>query len=191
MLKDKKWQILSIILAVGLGVSVCFNVYQSFNALRNNPNSDTNQPVTVEASNYPLSLSMTIDKTVFELGEPVKITFRLENIGNETLNLYFSDGNDAYDFIVYNESNTIVYRKYYDTLYPQVHTPSKMEPGEARGRTWAWWQVDGLVYQGLDKDPPAYYEKVPPGTYHITGLFISHTLNITVETPPITITILE
>lgn len=150
----------------------------------------TNGPVTVKGLKYPLKLTVTVSETDLTLGEPLELTLSLENVGNETLTLYFSDGNDAYDYRIYNESDVCIYSYYYDTVYPMIHVPEQMKPGDVRNFTSSWDQKSELVYQPPN---PPYYIKVPAGTYRINGAFIchAHALGFTVETPSITFRILE
>ena len=186
MFKFGKWQLITIILCVALAVSIGFNLYQAFNDSYN-PSNFTytpNSPLTVEATNYPLRLSMTINKTEFKLREPISMIFTLKNIGNKTLTLVFSCGRDRKGFRVYNERGREVYSSLRHTLYPHEWVPTKMLPGEEVGGLTTWYQ-EVEPYQNF------HLGKAPPGTYHIIGEFISISLNLTIRTPPITIKIVE
>lgn len=147
--------------------------------------------IKVNATQYPFKLTMSLSKTELKLGDPVNISLFLEYTGNENLTLVFSCGKDQLSFTVYDEKNSSVYDKYSNTVYAAIYMPTAVVLGWYQNITYTWYQEDGLVYQGIGQDPPAYYNKVSAGTYHIVGVFISHTLNLTIETPPITITILE
>ena len=168
------------ILLVAL-VSVVVFVVVAVN--HNRAGNETTYPVTVEASDYPLNLSMTINKTVFRLGEPVKIRLRIKNIGNKTLVLSFGD-RDRPSFIVYNEEGSEVYRFLRHVLYPTMYNPVKISPGDefSFGNYTVW-------YQKVEPYQNYHLNDAPPGTYHIIGEFVSTSLDLTIQTPPITIKI--
>lgn len=170
-------------LAIVVSVAIVVSLY--------NPASSgqTSGPVTVEGLHQPLKLSMTVNNVELNPGERLNIEMLLENVGNETLTLYFSDGNDQFDFFIYGANETCVYRYNSNTAYPQAHVPEQMKPGDARGFTREWAQVFDAIYDP-NHDPHCYYNVVPPGTYRIKGAFISSTLKFTVETPMISLTIL-
>jgi len=135
---------------------------------------------------YPFMLTMSLNKTVFNLGEPVNITLILRNIGTETLTLYFTDGNERPVYTVYAENGTEVYTL--QRAYPQVHVPDEMRSGGGTCWSYEWRQV-ARVFLGWDHYPPFVSEQVPAGKYRVIGFFISDTLGITVETPPAEITV--
>ncbi len=149
----------------------------------------------VEASQFPLKLTMILNKTTFEVNEPVGIHFFLENIGNETYGFYWA-GLYVY-FKVYDEKGSGVYNEYEDVFTQVLPRTVEIPPGLGRRVNCTWYQHGKLVYQGLGEDPPAYYKEVPPGRYKIVGFYddIGSYHNIsrrfTVETPPITITIVS
>jgi len=125
---------------------------------------------------------MTINKTVFRLGEPVNIKIRIKNIGNETLVLCFTDGRDHPGFIVYNFLNSEVY--HFDFFYLEFQVFSKISPGKeySFGNYTVWYQK---VYPRQNY----HLSKAPPGIYYIVGEFVSVSLKLTIRTPPITIKI--
>lgn len=125
--------------------------------------------IMVEKSYYPLKLTMVLNETTFEVGEYVEITFIIENIGNGTLTLSFSDGFDRESFVVYDEAGSQVYEDIH--YYPQIRIPFMLPPSLGTSLT------------------PTWYQNLPPGSYQIVGLFISGSLNFTIETQPVTITI--
>ncbi len=145
--------------------------------------------VMVEAVHFPLRLTMVLNKTTFEFGEPVNMTFQIENIGNETLTFHYHGGADHFSFVVYDKSGSKVYEP--DRAWLALYMPpTPVPPGLALVTQDTWYQQYNPIFRGWDEDPLYEYRKVSPGTYQIVGLFISHTLNFTIETPPVTITIL-
>lgn len=134
--------------------------------------------IMVEASRFPLKLTMILNKTTFEVEEPVNMTFYLENIGNETLTMVFSDGHDRFSFNVLDENDSLIYESHW--FYPTVYIPMDVPPRLARITTQTWWQKTNIG-DGT--------QQVKLGKYKIVGLFISGTFDFTIETPPITIRI--
>jgi hypothetical protein len=143
-----------------------------------------------EAIEYPFKLTTTLEKTTYKLREPVNITLCLENIGNENITLQFAI--DREDFIVYDENFIQVYRLDEDRGYVTVYLPPHiMKPGETSNFTLTWYQSTGWETSGTIGTPDfeIIYHWAKPGTYYITGVFISGTNNVTLQTPPIRITI--
>lgn len=56
----------------------------------------------------PLRLTAAITRSVIPAGETAKITFRLENLGSDTVTLHFSDGCQLMPYIA-NAAGQIVY----------------------------------------------------------------------------------
>lgn len=123
----------------------------------------------VETLHFPLRLRMMLDKTTFEIGESVDITFFLENIGDDTVTLVFSDGQDRFSFSVFDERGSRVYRP--NLFYAQVYLPMAIPPGLACWHVHTWWQ------------------QAMQGSYYVVGSFVSGTFNITLTTPPVPITV--
>lgn len=156
--------------------------------LKQQPESENSSAVTVEASKYPMKLTMAIDRTELDLGETLCVNLTVENIGDQDLTMSFADGQDEFIFAVYNESDSqCVYTHWVG--YPQCYIPEVVHVNETRTKDWEWNQVGDLVYLGLDQNPPYYRKTITPGEYHIIGLFESSTLNLQIETPPISFTI--
>ena len=147
-------------------------------------NVRTDASMSVEGLYYPLKLTMTVNSAELSLGEHLNIGLLLENIGNETLTLYMFDGNDRFDFIIYDESGAGVYDYGKDTVYLQMHWSEQMKPSEIHSLTLEWGQVTNGIYDP-NHDPHAYSIPVPAGTYKIMGAFDSNTLGFTVDTPVI------
>lgn len=123
----------------------------------------------VETLHFPLRLRMVLDKTIFEIGEPVDITFFLENIGDDTVTLVFSDGHDRFSFSVFDESGSQIYRL--NLFYAQVYQLMEIPPDLACWYVHTWWQ------------------QAMQGSYHVVGSFVSGTFNITLTTQPVPLTV--
>lgn len=132
--------------------------------------------IKIEATHYPLKLTMILNKTTFKVGEPVNIRFLLENIGNETLTLCFSDGADFPVFVVYDEGGSQVYDRRKDLFFHPVYLPIDLPSGLSNGVVDTW------------------YPQLASGIYRIVGVYsgrLGFMLGFTIETEPITITIVS
>jgi hypothetical protein len=143
--------------------------------------------IVVEATKFPLKLTMVLDKTKFELSEPVKMAFFIENIGNETLDMSMYE--DDFDFVVYDEAGYEVYELNKNVVHPAVYIPMPLPSGLSRPGTLTWSQDYNLKLVTLDPHPQFEYRKVSPGRYQIIGQFVSSHLRFTIKTPPVAITI--
>lgn len=141
--------------------------------------------VMAEASMFPLKLTIILNRTTFKVGETVNMTLLLENIGNETLP--FKYGNDRFSFVVYDRYGSRVYKP--NIAYLAQIIPLPLPPGLSQSCTLTWHQEYDPIFRGFDQDPLYEYRKVPPDIYQIVGLFESHTLDLTIETPPLIATI--
>jgi len=135
-----------------------------------------------------LQLTMTLEKTEYNLSEPININLTLTNINNKSVNIQFGpDTNqELYDFQVYNSTNSTVYLGSYEgqsgiMVTPPFEAQEKLDPGQSSGWVFSWLQE-------------GYTQNVPRGTYYIIGLS-SFSLpdyqqkSITIETTPIQIKI--
>jgi len=132
-----------------------------------------NGGVVVEATKFPLKLTMVFNKTTFEAGKIVNFTLILENIGNETLTIYWGPV-DHFSYAIYDKSGSKVYEP--DSAWLAIYMPpSHLPRALACVAVIPWHQPYDFL----------------PGTYQIVGLFISHklSLNLTIETSPVTVTL--
>lgn len=147
--------------------------------------------VTVEGVNEELGLklTMTLDKTVFQLGEPVNITFAITNISNETIRFIPRPGRGT-DFLVYNETHSDVYLK--SRFFGLPGTSSiTLSPEESVGGKRQWKQVyNNHTWEEFEKGE--HESPVSPGTYYIVGRSQICGINgqeifpwITIETEPV------
>ena len=94
-------------------------------------------------------------------GEPVPITFRVENATDRSLDLYLTGRPIAFDLIVTAEDGRTVWRRLEDETIPMVLRIQSLAPGETLelGETWDQRSNAG--------------EFVPPGTYTVRGKLLT------------------
>jgi len=140
---------------------------------------------TAEGANEGLELTMTLEKTVYNLGETMKITLTLTNIGNQTAN-FGPDYSNDFDFQVYNGTNSILYQwsdRWIGVAHPNIIWGETLRAGESLSEDITWQQT--CYNTGLSEGVP-----VLPGTYNIIGqIGPLYGANSTIETTPIQITI--
>lgn len=144
-----------------------------------------NLPSQAETTSYPFKLTITLEKTTYKSGENINVTWILTNIGNETLTLY-SSRDDVPDFMVRDVNSNYVFRyKAYIGTYQIIYPIAQIEPGHNVTLVGLWKQIyDGSAIVRVP------FKQVPPGTYYASGLLISYTYNVELETPPVRITII-
>jgi len=145
------------------------------------------ESIVVESTRNPLKLVMILNKTTYRLGETIKITFSIENIGNKTLDM--SQYEDGFNFVVYDEAGSEVYDYNKNWLHPAIYIPMPLPPDLSRFGVLTWSQDYNLKLITLDPHPLFEYRKVLPGRYQIVGQFISSHSRLIIKTPPVTITI--
>ncbi len=140
-----------------------------------------------EATKYPFKLAISLEKTMFKLGEPVNVVWTLINIGEENITLYNSR-DDPLDFIIRDENfnHVFKYRAYYG-VFLVVGPVAQIAPSDNITFTGTWKQI---YDNALESRNPVRFRSVPPGIYYVSGFFESATYNLTLETSPIRITII-
>jgi hypothetical protein len=102
---------------------------------------------------------MSVEKTVFKVGENVNINVTLTNIGNQSVDI----GVDAWllDFIVSDSMSGLIYQNSQEGAMPQIIGNWTLQPGQNITRDYVW----GQIYSGPNPGPA-----VSPGTYYIAGV---------------------
>jgi hypothetical protein len=138
-----------------------------------------------ETTRYPFKLTLTLERTVFTLGEPINITWTLTNVGEKNVQLYLSV-DDYPDFMIRDENLNCIFGFSRYTFLAAFWAPDKpIAPGDNITRVKAWGQInDG---NGLSRQ--MWFKQVPPGIYYVSGIFTSPTYAMTIETQAIRITI--
>jgi hypothetical protein len=126
-----------------------------------------------------LQLTMSIDKTAYNVDEPVNIILTITNISNQTID--FTHTGLDFDFKVTNDTNNIVYQWSNFKAIPQFITIESVGAGDSISSNFTWGQTCNFNAQ-------VQGEAASPGTYNIIG----QTGPIYgIQTIPIRITILE
>jgi hypothetical protein len=126
--------------------------------------------------NDGLELTMTLEKTEYNLGEPINITLTIKNISNQTINFGYSAM--TFDFLVYNDTNHDLYRWSSFQIFPQIIVNTPLDPGESLARVLVWQQT-------CNKTMSSEGVPVSPGTYSIIGQ------SGTLQTTPIQVSIVK
>jgi hypothetical protein len=136
-------------------------------------------PLGPSASEYPFKLAITLEKTSYKTAEPITITWTLTNIGEENVTLLF--GNDFLgDFIIQDDNFNVVYHEVANAVWAAIYYAyPELPPDRNFTRTVTWYQD----YDGITK------KHVPSGTYWVSGYFKGFSYPVTLETPPLKITI--
>ena len=138
----------------------------------------------VTAVNGSLELTMSIEKTVFSIGEPVNVTFSITNIGNQTFDFMSTMMN--FDLIVSNGANSVVYDYFATQMFSDLARNVPISPGGNITET--------LVSPQTYVTNPMYVPgpQVSSGTYYIVGKsspLINDSLWYALQTDPIEILI--
>jgi hypothetical protein len=114
-------------------------------------------------------------------GEPVPVILRARNVSGRALDLYLRGRTIAFDIVVSDENDEVVWRRLEDELIPAILRIETLDPGEVLEVEERWDQ------RSNSSDP------VPPGSYRVRGLFLTegdplitpeHSLRIIPEAEP-------
>jgi hypothetical protein len=155
--------------------------------LQNGTSFDFTTPITIIQSNQltgsgtkgNLELTMTLDKTAYNIGEPVNLTLTITNISKQTIN--FTHTGLDFDFQVTNDTNNLVYQWSNFKAIPQFITIESLPAGDNISSNFTWLQTCNFNAQ-------VQGDATSPGTYNIIGQ-TGPTYGI--QTTPIQMTILE
>jgi hypothetical protein len=137
----------------------------------------TPSPSPTEAAGG-LKLTMTIEKTYYVLSEAINITLTITNISNQTIN--FTHTGQDFDFLVYNDTNNLLYQWSKGRAFPLFITIIPLNPHQNITANYVWQQT---YNSQSNQNAP-----VSPGTYNIEG----ETGSIYgLQTPPIQVTIVN
>jgi hypothetical protein len=149
----------------------------------------------VTITSPPLQFSVQIDKTQYNVGENMTITFRLKNTSNGTITIAYPeydlylDGRSValFDFVVTRVNGTEIYRWSDNHLHLDSVYRFTLNPGQEINQTYIWDQHVEFPN----------YTQVPVNTYYVRAVMpsmgagsfftiIGGPYKITLETPAIT-----
>ena len=153
-----------IIVLTSLALAFFFIIHESSHAV-GSPSAPTQTPTSTlpptKTSSGGLELTVSLEKTVYNFAEPVNITLTITNISQQTVN--FTSTGMNFDFIVYNDTNNLVYQWSYGQAFPAIAFIKPLEPGESVTATYVWPQT---VKNSMTSTENV---QVSPGTYYIIG----------------------
>jgi hypothetical protein len=103
---------------------------------------------------------MSLDRTVYVLGESVNVTLAIVNVSDHIVN--FTHTGMDFDFVVYNGSDNVVYRWSTGRVFPLYVMIAPLQPGQNVTATYVWPQT-------CNNASSAMGVSVSPGTYFIVG----------------------
>lgn len=135
-----------------------------------------------------LELTLMLEKSEYSLGEPVNVTLTVTNIGNETLS--FREAPSWWDFLVYNDTNDVLFRWRMGQISPMILREVPLDPGIGlTNKALVWPQTCNKTVSsnGIPDFP------VSPGIYYIVGRYNYNPLgpssNYNLETTPVQVII--
>jgi len=101
--------------------------------------------------NPALSVSLITEKSIYRLGEPIKMILVATNASDRTFKAVFSSAK-RYDFAAYDSDGNLVWRWSAGQMFAQAITPLELEPGEEVIFNADWQQQDSEGAPVLDGD---------------------------------------
>jgi hypothetical protein len=189
-----KGVILFSVLAVLLGVGIVYGLSYELKPAK----SAQTLPITATMDGIGdlagLEFTMTLEKTEYNLGEPINITFAITNISNQTIT-FFEGVQNNFDFQIFDNMNSTFYNNMNNVSYMNnilfsnvtvfwyqgeiiiqqpLEVSTSLNAGESLTETFVWGQTYGSFLVPPDEDVA-----VSRGTYYIIGLFIEDHLRTT------------
>jgi hypothetical protein len=179
--------ILLSVFTVLLGVGLVYAVSYGFKAHNSSQTLRTARGVN---ERFGLELTLTLEKTEYDLGEPINVTLTITNISNHTVD--FSLAPSWWDFLVYNDTSNGLYKWHTGRIFPMWIRDVPLDPGIGlinEDMVWPQTCNKTLSSDGVPNWP------VSPGTYYIVGRYnynpFGSDSNYNLETTPIQITIVQ
>lgn len=164
-----------------------------------NPSADLNYDNVVDISDaislagdygarvqqFSLEVNLGLNKTEYDLGEPINITLTATNITNETADFLLAPS--WWDFLVYNDTNNCLYQwSHSGIMFPMWIMNVPLQPGmNITSEVMIWPQTCNATvdHYGTPVSP------VSPGTYYIVGLY-ARVFPYDLQTAPVQINII-
>ena len=160
-------RLLGILLAIIVIIAALVIIFQFTSLLQNNNPSTTNGTVARSEVDDGIQLSISLDanKTAFERGEQINMTFALTNISNQSKQIVLTDATPRiFNFYVFNSTNDNVFA-FELGAYQAINDTIPLAPNESYKDTFTWSQNRFWYIQPL---------QVPPGAYYIVGFVNNH-----------------
>jgi hypothetical protein len=174
-------RLLGILIAIILVIAV-FLVYMQYASLLQNKNpSKPNNTTALSEVDDGIQMSITLDanKTTFESGEGINMTFAFNNVSNQTKDIVLTDAYPRiFNFYLFNSTNGDIFANELGA-YPAINETITLASNESYKQTFTWNQNRFWYIQPL---------QVPIGDYYIVGFVNNHSqrtlmtehLNITI-----------
>jgi hypothetical protein len=169
-----------------LSVSLVYGIRYEFTP---KPNPQASSTPIAYGINGGFKLTLTLQKTEYNLGEPVNVTLTVTNIGNQTTD--FDEAPSWWDFVVYNDTYNGLYSWLRSgRVFPAYVTRVSLDPGMGfTNEVMVWPQLCNSTVNRYG----AAVSPVSSGTYYIVGQYdnFGHSFNYNLQTTPIQITIAQ
>jgi hypothetical protein len=117
-------------------------------------------PLQATSVNGSFELTVSVEKTVYSVGEPVNITLAITNISKQTVS--FTHTGMDFDFVVTNDTDNVIYQWSIGRAFPLFEMIEQLRPGENVTATFTWPQI-------CNANTSTANTPVSPGTYYIVG----------------------
>ena len=124
--------------------------------------TSTPSPTSLQATsvNGSFELTISVEKTVYSVGEPVNVTLAITNISGQTVDFTYTGMN--FDFIVTNDTDNAIYQWSIGRAFPMFIMMKPLQPGQNVTATYTWPQT-------CNTNQSTMGASVSPGTYYIVG----------------------
>jgi hypothetical protein len=141
--------------------------------------TSTPPPTSLQATsvNGSFELTVSVEKTVYSVGEPVNVTLSITNVSKQTVD--FTHSGMDFDFVVTNDTDNAVYQWSIGRAFPMFAMIEPLQPGENVTATYTWPQI-------CNTNQSTAGTLVSPGTYYIVGK--SNSI-YGLQTPPVQIVV--
>jgi len=161
ILSFKNVLIVSIVI-IFIGVTAIFGL-KAMTVTLSTETSSNGEIILEKVFNETFKLTMIIPKDTYALGEPVNITLKLTNIGDENVTIHHGWGIPL-NYLVLNQTGSEIYNSQWVTIVLMVRDETTLEPNMSIEKSFTWKQVS------IDYPLRSFQEyPVSTGTYYIVG----------------------
>src|SRR3989339_2105191 len=101
-------------------------------------------------------VDISTDKTIYKIGEPVRLILKVTNISTEIIAGYYSSSCRS-NFFIYDEKKCKIWERNYQKCFLAAVYPFNLEPGKHVEAEYLWEQE---TYSG---------KGIKPGNYYVQG----------------------